>query len=247
MGGIGPRHRADWCPGDRRVRAGGRRQARPAALRGRGSVAYHRGTGTGGDFPAAEARSALPGTPRDKEAAGRLPKFTGENDNARVGRQRRCIRGLRVRCSANLTVPDNAAKCYDVPNCAAIPENRCRPADQAISVARGLGRVQHPRVGLKPGRHDDRVLVLPWREPRRDPAGLVHVAPARRVTVHASTIAGGGQRAPSQSRWGASLTYTCHVPPVDLGRTSRPGNPQPSQDPQRAGQPARASGMRITV
>ena len=113
-------------------------------------------------------------------------------------------------------------------NCASLPQRHpaprghVGPAEQTIPAARGPGRVQHPRVGPEPGRHHDRdgVPVLPWRQPRRDPAGLVHVAaPARHVTAHASIITGGHVLPTARSRASTSRTGR-RVPPMALGSTA---------------------------
>ncbi len=47
-------------------------------------------------------------------------------------------RGLRVRCSANLTAPDSAAKCYDVPGCTANWETGCRVVSPAAGPYRDI-------------------------------------------------------------------------------------------------------------
>ena len=62
---------------------------------------------------------------RGASMAGKRPSRVGQDGyHPRSGPVRRQgleprTRGLRVRCSANLTVPDSAAKCYDVPGCTA--------------------------------------------------------------------------------------------------------------------------------
>ena len=76
-------------------------------------------------------------------------------------------RGLRVRCSANLTAPDSAAKCYDVPGCTANWETGCRVVSPAAGPYRDI-RANMEQTWVRPilGRCGRAVSPEPWPEAR---------------------------------------------------------------------------------
>src|SRR6266700_8393484 len=84
--------------------------------------------------------------------------------SADLGRR---ARGLRVRCSANLTVPDSAAKCYDVPGCTANWETGCRVVSPATGPYRDI-RANMEQTWVRPilGRCGRAVSPEPWPEAR---------------------------------------------------------------------------------
>ena len=104
--------------------------------------------------------------------------------------------------------------------------------------------MQHLRVGLEPGRHHDGdgVLVLPWRQPPRDPVGLVHVAaPVQRVSAHVRIIANGRTfpAGPSETAKGVpartASTKITTWPGTPLG--IRPASPALSPWPEAGSRP----------